>query len=337
MLRPSRRPGRLRPPARIIFSVPLLISALVLTALRAGPSLGDGREAPATRAGLAACRVAEQGKIGMRLRGGETTAKVSPIFGGKGAGKTFPQGGGDAEKDPKDEDKPEVQDPLLTNAGPEDDDDKTQWGGDEADNLPDVKQKSGEEEEDVVWTARAQVFRMSNMSEWKQRAVGPVRLLRHKENKKIRITVRDDKIFKVRANHYILPGTMIVPHKHCETAYVYSSPDFADDITKPSMEIFCYRFLDEETATAFKGNFTEACHQNELLFNKDVGRVREEEKSQNFDDEDEAPAKEEEPHLAAREDDEEEAEGGEGSGKPAPEVDDLASRVGSLSTGGGGA
>lgn len=39
-------------------------------------------------------------------------------------------------------------------------------------------------------------------SEWKERGTGDVRLLQHKEVKKIRLVMRRDKTHKVCANHY---------------------------------------------------------------------------------------------------------------------------------------
>lgn len=37
--------------------------------------------------------------------------------------------------------------------------------------------------------------------EWKERGVGPVKLLRHKDNDRIRLLMRQDKTLKIRANH----------------------------------------------------------------------------------------------------------------------------------------
>ena len=38
-------------------------------------------------------------------------------------------------------------------------------------------------------------------SEWKERGVGQVKLLEHKENHKIRLLMRQEKTLKIRANH----------------------------------------------------------------------------------------------------------------------------------------
>jgi hypothetical protein len=38
-------------------------------------------------------------------------------------------------------------------------------------------------------------------NEWKERGLGVVKLLQHKENKKIRLLMRQEKTLKIRANH----------------------------------------------------------------------------------------------------------------------------------------
>lgn len=49
---------------------------------------------------------------------------------------------------------------------------------------------------------RAKLFRFDgSSSEWKERGTGDVRLLKHKESKKVRLVMRRDKTLKVCANH----------------------------------------------------------------------------------------------------------------------------------------
>jgi len=163
------------------------------------------------------------------LRGGEdTTAKIQPVFGSSPAPAPAPTG--DNEKTAK---KVQAKKDL----------EDENWGIEGKHRAPEIDGVTGEENEEVVWEAQVNVFRMTNGTDWKQRAVGPARMLKHKENGKIRLVVRDSKIMKVRANHFILPGTLIVPHKFCKTAYVYSTLDYAEDCEKPETEIFCFRFL----------------------------------------------------------------------------------------------
>lgn len=53
------------------------------------------------------------------------------------------------------------------------------------------------------FTRRAKLFRfIADSSEWKERGTGDVRLLQHKQSKKVRLVMRRDKTLKVCANHY---------------------------------------------------------------------------------------------------------------------------------------
>lgn len=52
-------------------------------------------------------------------------------------------------------------------------------------------------------TSRAKLFRFdAEGKQWKERGTGDVRLLQHKDNKKVRVVMRRDKTLKVCANHY---------------------------------------------------------------------------------------------------------------------------------------
>lgn len=48
----------------------------------------------------------------------------------------------------------------------------------------------------------------ASSGEWKERGTGDVRLLKHKENDKVRLVMRREKTLKVCANHY----SMLFPH-----------------------------------------------------------------------------------------------------------------------------
>ncbi len=41
----------------------------------------------------------------------------------------------------------------------------------------------------------------ASSNEWKERGLGVVKLLKHKENGKIRLLMRQEKTLKIRANH----------------------------------------------------------------------------------------------------------------------------------------
>ena len=50
--------------------------------------------------------------------------------------------------------------------------------------------------------SKCKLYRFDNENnEWKERGIGIVKLLQHKENKKVRLLMRQDKTLKIRANH----------------------------------------------------------------------------------------------------------------------------------------
>ncbi|KAG8964522.1 hypothetical protein FRC03_001688 [Tulasnella sp. 419] len=66
-----------------------------------------------------------------------------------------------------------------------------------------IESKTHEEDEDIIFKMRAKLFRFdSNSTEWKERGTGEVRLLSHKETKKVRVLMRREQTHKVCANHY---------------------------------------------------------------------------------------------------------------------------------------
>lgn len=97
-------------------------------------------------------------------------------------------------------------------------------------------------------------------NEWKERGVGPVRILQHKENKRIRLLMREEKTLKIRANHLIVPGTKLSLHQGNEKSWVWSTPDFAEEVLKP--EMFCIRFGTVEKAQEFQKAFDDAMEKN---------------------------------------------------------------------------
>jgi hypothetical protein len=60
---------------------------------------------------------------------------------------------------------------------------------------------------DVVGDSKSKLYRYENKgSEWKERGVGNLKLLEHKETHKIRLLFRQEKTLKIRANHIGAPG-----------------------------------------------------------------------------------------------------------------------------------
>mmetsp|Transcript_32483 Transcript_32483/g.71723 ORF Transcript_32483/g.71723 Transcript_32483/m.71723 type:complete len:240 (+) Transcript_32483:118-837(+) len=130
--------------------------------------------------------------------------------------------------------------------------------------LEEVETSTGEEDEDALVDLKAKLYRFDQgNNEWKERGVGQVKLLQHKENKKVRLLMRQDKTLKIRANHLVMPTYKLQEHAGNDKAWVWSAVDFADGEQK--LELFCIRFGSPEKAQEFKGKFEEAKDINAKL------------------------------------------------------------------------
>ncbi|KXZ50015.1 hypothetical protein GPECTOR_18g169 [Gonium pectorale] len=127
--------------------------------------------------------------------------------------------------------------------------------------LEEVETKSGEEDEDALIELKCKLYRFDNdNNEWKERGLGLIKLLQHKENKKVRLLMRQEKTLKIRANHIVMPGTKLQEHSGSDKAWVWSAVDFADEAQK--IELFAVRFGSVEKAQEFKKKFEEAMDIN---------------------------------------------------------------------------
>ncbi|KAK9837640.1 hypothetical protein WJX74_001828 [Apatococcus lobatus] len=130
--------------------------------------------------------------------------------------------------------------------------------------LQEVETTTGEEAETTLVDFKCKLYRFDNDSgEWKERGVGRVRLLEHKENKRIRLLMRQEKTLKIRANHIIMPGTKLQEHSGNDKSWVWSTVDFAEEEQKP--ELFCIRFASVERAAEFKKEYEKAVLHNEKM------------------------------------------------------------------------
>eukprot|EP00761_Pharyngomonas_kirbyi_P011472 gb/GECH01011497.1/.p1 GENE.gb/GECH01011497.1/~~gb/GECH01011497.1/.p1 ORF type:complete len:193 (+),score=83.29 gb/GECH01011497.1/:1-579(+) len=145
---------------------------------------------------------------------------------------------------------------------------KEQTSTDEKTKLP--AEHEGEEQtppeqehEDVIFSRRSKLFRFKD-DEWKERGIGDVQLLKHKESKKTRLLMRREKTLKVCANHFIEPFMTLVKNVGSEKAFVWNSPaDIADGESQD--ETFAIRFNNVENATAFKEAFNKAIEEMKEL------------------------------------------------------------------------
>ncbi|XP_077094428.1 E3 SUMO-protein ligase RanBP2-like isoform X4 [Siphateles boraxobius] len=124
--------------------------------------------------------------------------------------------------------------------------------------LPDlVEVSTGEENEQVIFSHRAKLYRYDKeLSQWKERGIGDLKILQNYETKRVRLVMRRDQVLKLCANHWIASKMNLEPMKGSEKAWIWSAFDFAEGQGK--IEQLAVRFKLEETASTFKEVFEEA-------------------------------------------------------------------------------
>lgn len=120
--------------------------------------------------------------------------------------------------------------------------------------LPDkVDVKTGEEDEHVLYAHRAKLYRFIH-SEWKERGIGDVKILKHKETEKLRVVMRREQVLKICLNHALTDDI-------CYTLKDDKSWQFvANDFSEGTFEImnFCLRFKSSDIAQEFRDAITDA-------------------------------------------------------------------------------
>ncbi|GAA0153875.1 scaffold/adaptor protein [Lithospermum erythrorhizon] len=122
--------------------------------------------------------------------------------------------------------------------------------------LQEVAVTTGEENEDCLLDLKAKLYRFDkDGNQWKERGVGTVKLLKHKETGKVRLVMRQNKTLKICANHLVLPTMTTQEHAGNEKSCVWHAADFADGELKD--ETFAIRFPSVENCKAFREKIEE--------------------------------------------------------------------------------
>ncbi|KAF2075080.1 hypothetical protein CYY_003600 [Polysphondylium violaceum] len=129
-----------------------------------------------------------------------------------------------------------------------------------------VKTKTNEEDEEVLFVKRAKLYRFVKepQDQWNERGTGEVKFLKHKTTNKIRIVMRREKIFKVCLNHMVSPALTLKPMTGSDKSWLWNAVDFAEE-EAGKFEILCIRFGTPEIANEFKEKFEEYQKENEKL------------------------------------------------------------------------
>lgn len=118
-------------------------------------------------------------------------------------------------------------------------------------------EKTGEEDEDILFEAKVKAYRYTD-GEWKERGLGPIKLLEHKTSKKIRVLMRRDKTLKICANFYVQQESKVAEHAASEKACVFTTVDCSDGDVAPELYNMCIKFGSSEKREAFTAAFEDA-------------------------------------------------------------------------------
>lgn len=129
--------------------------------------------------------------------------------------------------------------------------------------MPDVVELlNGEENEQVVFSHRAKLYRYDkDLSQWKERGIGDIKILQNYDTKRTRLVMRRDQVLKLCANHWITLDMKLEPMKGAEKAWIWSAYDYAEGEGK--VEQLAVRFKLLETANSFKEFFEKAMDAQE--------------------------------------------------------------------------
>lgn len=94
--------------------------------------------------------------------------------------------------------------------------------------------------------------------EWKERGLGPIKLLEHKKTKKIRVLMRRDKTLKICANFYVQQESKVAEHAASEKACVFTAMDCSDGDIAPELYNMCIKFGSADKRQQFTDAFNAA-------------------------------------------------------------------------------
>uniref|UniRef100_H3CFP9 RAN binding protein 2 n=1 Tax=Tetraodon nigroviridis TaxID=99883 RepID=H3CFP9_TETNG len=121
--------------------------------------------------------------------------------------------------------------------------------------MPDkVDLVTGEEDEEALYSQRVKLFRFdSSVSQWKERGVGILKILKNAANGRLRVLMRREQVLKVCANHWITTTMNLKPLAGSDKAWIWMANDFSDGDAK--LEQLAAKFKSPELAEEFKLKF----------------------------------------------------------------------------------
>jgi len=119
--------------------------------------------------------------------------------------------------------------------------------------LPElVEVKTGEEDEEVLFSERSKLFRfVPESKEWKERGLGDFKILKNKESGRVRFLMRREQVLKVCCNHMLTKTMEFKPLATSDRAWTWTAGDFSEG--EVSNELFALKFKTAEMAKNWKG------------------------------------------------------------------------------------
>ena len=141
--------------------------------------------------------------------------------------------------------------------------------------LPEVPVVTGEEQDEELSKFRAKLYRWRE-AQWKERGVGEMRLLKNKQNGKIRILMRQEKTLKIVANFYVLQQQgllcVLTPQKTSDKAWIWDCCDASDH--KPQIDKLCAKFTSIEGLFPFNLDFKKFKEEFEKALEHNTNHVK---------------------------------------------------------------
>ena len=127
--------------------------------------------------------------------------------------------------------------------------------------LPEqIEVQTGEEDEELMFSSRAKLYRYDKeISAWKERGIGTMKILYNSETGRSRILMRREAVHKICANHFITDDMKLTDKKGTANAWIWNTfADFSEELSKP--EQLAVKFKSQEDFLLFKEKF-EQCQK----------------------------------------------------------------------------
>ena len=124
--------------------------------------------------------------------------------------------------------------------------------------LPEqIEIHTGEEEEEVLFSSRAKLYRYDkDVSAWKDRGIGTMKILHNSVKGRSRILMRREVVHKICANHFITADMKLEEKKGATNSLIWNTlADYSEEVLRP--EQLAVKFKTQEEVLLFKETFDE--------------------------------------------------------------------------------